>query len=571
MRTLGERLNGLRWRLKATRGLWSPGVSPDMPYILPKPFDSIADGRLDSPQAETEIDGEMLSVRGWVSLPSGPTARVEVWLGETPLGRARLGVPRADLEQSTGSPAATVSGFELLADLPASDRPLGETAVRAVATSVTGERLELAPVQVTVSAVRDEPSGSSALPALPPRTPHAADGTGLRVLVCTHQLNLGGAQLYLLDLLQELIGQGTVQPTVVSALDGILRKNLEGMGVPVHITGPAAVDSLSSSTGHIEELALWAADRDFDVALVNTATVLVLPGAGAAAELGIPAVWAVHESFPPAVIWAGMDPEIKRRAEATLATASSVIFEAEATRELFAGLLDPAQSAMLPYGLDLTPIDRERAQFDRNAARREAGIPADATVVACIGTVEPRKAQIPLAHAFDRIADQHPDARLAFVGGSKNPDSKALAAWIEASRHRDRLMLIPITPDVQAWYGIADVLVCASDIESLPRTVLEAMAWETPVLATSVFGLPELIDDGETGWLCEPRDVGALADALDRVLRVPSAERSRVARNARALVERRHSLPNYAAQVSGLLGDAAASKQPSHQARKTSL
>ena len=132
-------------------------------------------------------------------------------------------------------------------------------------------------------------------------------------------------------------------------------------------------------------------------------------------------------------------------------------------------------------------------------------------------------------------------------------------------------MLIPITPDVQAWYGIADVLVCASDIESLPRTVLEAMAWETPVLATSVFGLPELIDDGETGWLCEPRDVGALADALDRVLRVPSAERSRVARNARALVERRHSLPNYAAQVSGLLGDAAASKQPSHQARKTSL
>ena len=73
------------------------------------------------------------------------------------------------------------------------------------------------------------------------------------------------------------------------------------------------------------------------------------------------------------------------------------------------------------------------------------------------------------------------------------------------------MRLIPITPDVDPWYGMADILVCASDIESLPRTVLEAMAWETPVLATSVFGLPELIDDGETGWLCEPRDMLALA------------------------------------------------------------
>ena len=65
---------------------------------------------------------------------------------------------------------------------------------------------------------------------------------------------------------------------------------------------------------------------------------------------------------------------------------------------------------------------------------------------------------------------------------------------------------------------MSDLLVCASDVESLPRTVLEAMAWELPVLATAVYGLPELIDDGETGWLCAPRDVDALADGLRRAL-----------------------------------------------------
>ncbi len=497
----------------------------------------------------------MFGVRGWASLPSGPAARVEIWLGDMPLGCARLGIVRPDLEELTGNPLAAVSGFELTADLTGPNRPLGETTIRAVATGVQGERLELAAVPVTISPVREEQAKSSAeLIPLLPRTPHATTGAGLRLLVCTHQLNLGGAQLYLLDLLRELVKQGLAQPTVVSAIDGVLRNDLEGIGVPVHITGPAAVDDLSSQIGHVEELANWAADRNFDAALVNTATALVLPAAEAAAELGIPIVWAIHESFPPAVIWAGADPQIRDRAEAALSGASSVIFEAEATRQLFGGLLDQEQSVMLPYGLDLAPIDQERAHFDQSKARRAAGVPVDATVAACVGTVEPRKAQIPLAHAFDRVADRHPDARLAIVGSSKNPDSKALAAWIDASRHRDRMMLIPVTPDVQTWYGIADVLVCASDVESLPRTVLEAMAWETPVVATNVFGLPELIDDGETGWLCEPRDSSALADALDRVLNLPSVERQRVARNARALVERRHSLPNYAVQVSDLLG-----------------
>ena len=60
--------------------------------------------------------------------------------------------------------------------------------------------------------------------------------------------------------------------------------------------------------------------------------------------------------------------------------------------------------------------------------------------------------------------------------------------------------------DTYPWYRAADLLVSASDIESLPRSVLEAMCFRVPVLATSIFGLPELISDGETGFLFEPGD-----------------------------------------------------------------
>jgi D-inositol-3-phosphate glycosyltransferase len=110
-----------------------------------------------------------------------------------------------------------------------------------------------------------------------------------------------------------------------------------------------------------------------------------------------------------------------------------------------------------------------------------------------------------------------------------------------------------MTPDVQLWFGLSDLVICPSDIESIPRTVLEAMAWEAPVPATSVFGLPELIKDGENGWLCEPRDLAVLASALERSLASSQEERRRIGLADRALVGSLHSLKDYRREIAALL------------------
>ena len=349
---------------------------------------------------------------------------------------------------------------------------------------------------------------------------------------------------------------------MVSALDGVLREELEELGIPVHISSLLPLEELSSHIGRVEELVIWAEGRDFEAVFVNTATAFSFPGAEAAAELGIPAVWAIHESFSPAVLWSNLDPRIRQRAEKALSEAAAAIFEAEATKRIFDGIVAEGRGLVLPYGLDLEPIEAAGAGFDPAATRRRLGIPQDAEVVLCVGTVEPRKAQLPLAQAFGSIAARHPRARLVFVGGRDDADSEALEGFIEASGLGDRVQVVPVTPDVQPWYRVADMLVCASDIESLPRTVLEAMAVETPVLATSVFGLPELIDDGETGWLCEPRDMLALAAALDRALDSSPEERRRIGRAARELVVRRHDLDAYGREVARLLNQVATGKTP---------
>ncbi|HEU4739152.1 MAG TPA: glycosyltransferase family 4 protein [Solirubrobacterales bacterium] len=551
----GERLNGLRWRLRATRALWQRGASPEgvVDAAGRKRTDPVA--QLDKPAAGEWVEGGAISVAGWLFFPEAATARVEVFLGSYSLGPARIGAPRMDVARIWDDPHAAAAGFELDADLGEWDGGEGEHDLLVVATSVDGQRHEIEPVRVKVG-TRPEKPGRLEPPSARTGTP--ASDRRPHVLVVTHQLTLGGAQLYLLDLLRELVRTETATFTLVSSVDGPLRAEVEALGIPVHITSLAPYDDTSSHIGRVEELVAWSRGRDFDAALLNTATAWTVTGAEAAAELGIPVVWAIHESFPPSVLLADFSPGVRERTKQALASAAALVFEAEATKRLYEPVAGAERCHMYPYGLDLEPIDAHRAAFDAAAARAEAGIPADAELVVCVGTVEPRKAQVMLAQAFDLVAARHPRAWVAFVGGREDPNTEALHRYLDASPQGERMRVIPITPEVEAWYGMADVLVCASDIESTPRTVLEAMAWETPVLGTRVFGLPELITDGETGWLCEQRDLPALAAALDRVLSLPVEERRRVGAAGRPLVAERHSLQRYGQEIAALLEKAVA-------------
>lgn len=504
-------------------------------------------GSLDHPPVGFRFEAGVIVVNGWALFEGEPVSRVEAWLGDVPLGRARLGLLRPDVAATYGSPEAAACGFELRAGVepPAED---AEAELRVVASSLRGEKHELGRVPVTLAA--------KAGPA--PRPPRAAlprgDAGGLRVLAFSNVLTLGGAALHLYDLLTEARRQGLIEPTVATAIDGPLRGELEARGVPVHLLGPLPLDDLDAYLDRCEEIAAWAAVGGFDLVLVNTATGLTLPGADVGRLLGLPVVWTVHESLPAPLLWDGLGPGLREHAEAKLAEASLAVFEAEATRRLYPSVAE--RSLTVPYGLDLAPIEAVRQYFDREGTRRELGIGAEADLAVCVGTVEPRKAQVQLARAFDLVAERHPRAQLAFVGSDEGAESAALAACISSCRHGERMRMVPRTPEVQRWIGAADLLVCASDVESLPKSVLEAMAWEKPVLATAVFGLPETIDHGVDGWLCEPGDLGALAAGLDLAFGSDAETRRRIGTAARRLVVSRHDLGAYAGRIADLLGAA---------------
>src|SRR5205807_1841182 len=121
----------------------------------------------------------------------------------------------------------------------------------------------------------------------------------------------------------------------------------------------------------------------------------VFYGLDVAARLGLPSILAAHESLDARAFWAHHlwphDPEILGRLVAALASASTVVFEAAATRELFLPYVEPGRLLTVPYGIDLVAIDRFRSETSREAARVALGIDDEKKVVLCLGTLEQRK------------------------------------------------------------------------------------------------------------------------------------------------------------------------------------
>lgn len=134
----------------------------------------------------------------------------------------------------------------------------------------------------------------------------------------------------------------------------------------------------------------------------------------------------------------------------------------------------------------------------------------------------------------DAITQCETDASLLVAG-----DGPAYEGLAERTVDATFLGAVPYE-DIPAVYHAMDVFVLPSHTEGLPRVVLEAQATATPVVATRVGGVPEVVEDGETGQIVDPQDPAGLADAIDR-LADDERKRTELGNAGRAAVERSYS------------------------------
>ncbi len=168
------------------------------------------------------------------------------------------------------------------------------------------------------------------------------------------------------------------------------------------------------------------------------------------------------------------------------------------------------------------------------------------------GRLRTRKAVAVLVEAFALVRQQHPRAQLVLAGdGEQRP---ALERQVETlGLDDDAVRFLGAIPrhEMVDWYRRADIFCLPSIYEGFPLAILEAMAAGLPIVTTTASGMPEAIVDGESGILVGLEDVGALGQALGRLL-ADDDRRHRMGEAARRRVKDHFTIERIGAQYLAL-------------------
>jgi glycosyltransferase involved in cell wall biosynthesis len=190
---------------------------------------------------------------------------------------------------------------------------------------------------------------------------------------------------------------------------------------------------------------------------------------------------------------------------------------------------------MLENGVDLDDYRRNRSVAE---AKRRLYLPPDRLLIGAVGRLSAEKGFDLLIRAADQLLRQGLDLEVCIIG--EGDDRLRLEALVAELALGDHVRLLGYRADLPDWYEAMDVFALSSLREGLPNVLLEAMALETPVVATRIAGVPRLVRHEENGLLVEPGSVENLTGALGRLLRDPDLC-GRLARAGRRTVEADYS------------------------------
>jgi glycosyltransferase involved in cell wall biosynthesis len=151
--------------------------------------------------------------------------------------------------------------------------------------------------------------------------------------------------------------------------------------------------------------------------------------------------------------------------------------------------------------------------------RRSLGLDQNGNVVGFVGWLLPIKGPEYLLKAMEYVWQEYPETALVFVGkGDLDVDLRTQALRVSAN---GRVKFLGWREDIDEIMPVFDMLVLPSLNEGMGRVLVEAMAAGKPVVASRVGGIPDLVRDGETGYLVPPADEKALADGIKKLLDDP--------------------------------------------------
>jgi len=311
-------------------------------------------------------------------------------------------------------------------------------------------------------------------------------------------------------------------------------KNVHGVRVVVVPDLVRAISPLSDFKAW-RRLIRGFRDGKFDVVHTHTSKAGFL-GRMAAAEAGVPTIihtphGTIHtrnnqvEGLPgnPVGMWALREAEKMAGRHTAWLTALS---EHERDTCVALGLSKSDNTVVIPNGINVAEF--ADAARKKRSARKALGLESEDIAILFLGRLAPEKGAATLIEAFAEVAEKVPNARLLVAGDG--PERKRAAE--AAEKLGGKVSLLGKIDNPATIHAAADIFAMPSFYEGFGLSAVEAMAAGTPVVASSVGGLPELLRHGKCGVLVRPGRPDKLAAALT-ALALDPRERKKFAAEGR--------------------------------------
>ncbi len=192
----------------------------------------------------------------------------------------------------------------------------------------------------------------------------------------------------------------------------------------------------------------------------------------------------------------------------------------QASAQQLTGYYPNARIHVIPNGIELQQ-HRRLTKAELRVKREAVGVPEEGALILAVGRISSPKGHVDLVRAVPAIVAEVPSAFVVIAGEGEEMDTlRAAAASLgDLAVH---VRVIGYWDDLAGLMAAADIYVLPSRWDAMPLSVLEAMSWGLPIVATNVGCVPEMLGHGSAGLLVPPQDSEALAKEILRLLRNPS-------------------------------------------------
>jgi len=367
----------------------------------------------------------------------------------------------------------------------------------------------------------------------------------VKVVRIIARLNIGGPAIHTILLTARLNNEG-FESTLVTGVEGKYEGNMLDLAAAKGVK-PIIIPQLRRNIGPIGGfIALFKLYRLMrrekpDIVHTHTATAGLL-GRLAAKLAGVPVILhtfhghVLHGYFGPlqskALVWM----------ERVLALLSDrIVTVSEGQRQELAGYgIAPLEKiTVVPLGFELEEL--LACESHRGELRRELGLTDGNKLVGIVARLVPIKNHHLFLQAAQVVAEAMPQVRFLVVGDGELREE--LEVYARDLRLDGKVLFTGWRRDLPCLYADLDVVALTSINEGTPVSLIEALAAGVPVVATAVGGVPDVVVDGETGYLVEAGDVKGLAEAIIELLRNPGKAREMGQKGREAIY------PKFAAQT----------------------